>query len=222
MKKRIASALLAGLMLVNIASCSRSSQNSGGRSNSGSGQRTDKTTEDSTTTENNTSSDTLRYKAASVSDFKSAVYELYGDDIIENDVTGKLWLCTFEKDNYKNPCERVYFTNKGHDFEFNIYVYDNAAYAKEQFEGFYNYKIDIVEAQGYEGTSKYAYSGNEGYILFNGHQRDLYGEPYAYGGIYLKDNTIVYVDTIEDRTSLRNDVDKFLKTIGYPLPSDYL
>ncbi len=101
-------------------------------------------------------------------------------------------------------------------------MYDNAGSAQNAFEGFYNSQLDIVESQDYSGSSKHSYSGNTGYILYNGSQQDQYGKPYAYGGIYLKDNVVVLAETRRDQTLLRNEVDKFLRAIGYPIPSDCL
>ena len=225
MLKKVTCALLAGLLLMSAASCSKSSRNSsrsnsGNNSNSTTTHRTDERTDDSAAAKDNKSQDTIRYKTTSVSEFRSAIHDLYGDDaLIENNAAGEYWYIPVEKDNWKNPCEGIQFYNHIERYKYWIFAYDNAADAKNAFEGFYNSKVDEVDAQNYEGSSKYAYSGNEGYILFNGSQQGRY---YEYGGLFFKDNTVVYVMAKEDKTSLRNEVDKFLKTIGYPLPSDYL
>lgn len=221
MRKRIIAALLIGLMLMNVASCSQSSRNSSrGNSGSGSTQRTNKTTEDSTTAKDNESKDTISYRTTSVSEFRSAIHKIYGDEaLIENNATGEYWYTPVEEDNWKNPCEGIKFYNHIEDYEYWIFVYDREADAKNAFEGYYNREIDKVEAQDYIGSSKYSYSGTEGYILLNGSSDGRY---YEYGGLFLKDNTVVYVVANEDKASLRSEVDKFLKEIGYPLPSDYL
>ena len=109
------------------------------------------------------------------------------------------------------------------DLFFYLTIYDDPADAAGEFEMMYDYW-----ESGNDGTSKCYYDEEDGYgyILFDGNT-DLgdanYGGVYLYGGMYLRDNTLVRVMTSDTQprdgnSEDQNTLDAFFNEIGYPLP----
>ena len=65
----------------------------------------------------------------------------------------------------------------------------------------------------------YSESGATGYILVDGDSdNDDFMDGKCYGGIFLKENTIVIVMANSNKSSDMEDIDAMLSAIGYPKP----
>lgn len=114
-----------------------------------------------------------------------------------------------------------------------IYGYDGRCYyvflefddpedAFDYFEDvYYDDFEDMIKDKDFEG--KHAMSINEkastGYMTFDGESDsdDFYDDD-IYGGVYCKDGIIVVAIAVSDKNSDKEDINAFLKAIGYPKP----
>ena len=213
MKKRIVCLMLAALFALNIAACSKNEPADPGYSvvqkdypDSVVEKQTVRQTENNTINNNNASSDRISFSATSISKFREAFNSTFE--------TRDGFVYMGRDDNQYDE-----FLSTACGIDLTISVCDSNERAREIFEDYYSRYIDLVDSQGWEGSSKYSYDGNEGYVFVNGIS---YRTHYYYDGIYLKDNVVVKVHLNADATSQRNRIDSFLRKLGYPAPSDYL
>ena len=99
--------------------------------------------------------------------------------------------------------------------------FDDADDAVDYFEDVYDEFEDTVKDDDFDGSYKKAYSESSqtGYILVNGDSdNDDFMDGKCYGGIFLKENTIVVVMANSQKSSDIEDIDAVLDAIGYPKP----
>lgn len=99
--------------------------------------------------------------------------------------------------------------------------FDDEDDAADYFEDYYYEDFeDMVKDKDFEG--KYAMSYNEksgtGYITFNGEADGDFADDDIYGGVYCKEGIIVVAMAYSDKSSDIDNVNAFLKAIGYPKP----
>lgn len=93
--------------------------------------------------------------------------------------------------------------------------------AKDYFEDIYDEFEDTIKDDDFKGSYKKAYSDSSatGYILVDGDSdNDDFMDGKCYGGIFLKENTIVVVMANSNKSSDMDDIDAMLSAIGYPKP----
>lgn len=99
--------------------------------------------------------------------------------------------------------------------------FDEVEDAVDYFEDIYDEFEDTVNDKDFDGTYKkmYSESGATGYILVDGDSdNDDFMDGKCYGGIFLKENTIVIVMANSNKSSDMEDIDAMLSAIGYPKP----
>lgn len=105
---------------------------------------------------------------------------------------------------------------------FGFIEFEDTEDATDYFEdNIYDSFIDMIEDEGFEGNYRETYSESAatGYILVDGEGEttDFFkGE--IYGGIFLKDNTIVIAVTTSGKTKEKDKIDKVFDEINYPKP----
>ena len=78
----------------------------------------------------------------------------------------------------------------------------------------------MIKDKDFDGKYKMSFDGKEtGYITFSGEadSKDFYDDD-IYGGVYCKDGIVVIAYATRDKKSDIEDIDAFLKAIGYPKP----
>jgi len=157
------------------------------------------------------------FKAVKDTDFENALCKVLG--INTNDIY------VVEDDYYDKS-----ISYSADDQVYSLSIYDDPEDAAWDFEDMYDEFYWEFDDEEYEGTYQYYYDeeGGIGYILFNG-QSDFVGDTgyidglYLYGGLYLKDDTLVMVLSYDvkpqdaDSDNVK-DLNAFLNEIGYPLP----
>jgi len=99
--------------------------------------------------------------------------------------------------------------------------FDDADDAVDYFEEVYDEFEDTLKDDDFDGSYKKAYNENAqtGYILLNGDSdNDDFMDGKVYGGVFLKENTIVIVMANSQKSSDMEDIDAMLSAIGYPKP----
>ena len=181
---------------------------------------TESVTTKSSTTKGTTSSKAAKQKKISIkkvssSKFRKAIYSTFDKKLIEEDIKGHKvnWYFKGKKNGY-------YYEGLGRNpYDIKIYVYDSKEEARKAFKQTYTLLVDAIESRDFKGKGKYSYSKTEGYVFLDGYNP---GDGDAYLGVYFKDNTIVDVRMYQDKKSLKDKIDTFLKKIGLPAPSKYL
>lgn len=118
------------------------------------------------------------------------------------------------------------------DCDTSIYAYDSDCYlvflefddpedAYDYFEDvYYDDFEDMIKDKDFDG--RYKMSANEksstGYITFDGDADSDFADDDIYGGIYCKDGILVIAMAWSDKNSDKEDINEFLKAIGYPKP----
>lgn len=108
----------------------------------------------------------------------------------------------------------------GDDFYIEYREFDETEDAYDYFEDCYDDFEDDMDDENFEGSSKSKISDTTGYIILDGEgdDGDFVGDDDIYGGLYFKDNTVVYVLVRSDKDKDQDKVDDFLDAIGYPKP----
>ncbi len=121
-------------------------------------------------------------------------------------------------------------STNGDDTEYEIYAYDsgcNYIYirfeddedAMDYFEDFYDDFEDAKEDKDIEGSYRCGITKTSGYILVNGESKsDDFFDDKIYGGFFVKDNVFIAAYTLSDKKSKIEDIQAFLKELGYPKP----
>ena len=154
------------------------------------------------------------FKATTEKDFKKALedeLDLEEDDdyyVYEDDYT---WI---------DDCDTAIYAYKKNAV-FAFYEFDDPEDAADYFEDvYYDDFEDMIKDKDFDG--KYAMSYNEkaatGYITFNGDADSDFADDDIYGGVYCKDGILVVAMAYSDKSSDIDNVNAFLKAIGYPKP----
>lgn len=99
--------------------------------------------------------------------------------------------------------------------------FDDQDDAVEYFEDVYDIFEDAIKDEEFDGNYKKAYSESSatGYILVDGKSdATKFIDGKCYGGIFLKENTIVVVMANSQKSSDIEKIDAMLDAIGYPKP----
>lgn len=100
--------------------------------------------------------------------------------------------------------------------------FDDAEDAFDYFEDIYDEFEDTIEDKDFDGNYKKGLvegSSASGYILVNGDSDNSeFIDGKCYGGIFLKENTIVIVMANSNKSKDMDKIDAMLNAIGYPKP----
>jgi len=102
------------------------------------------------------------------------------------------------------------------DVAFMYIEFDKEKHALKYFEdNFYEDYVDMIKDKEFDGKQKYYYNADNytGYMIFDGENDD--GDE-IYGGIYLKDKTLVVAMSKDGSKNDKKDVKAFLDAIEYP------
>ena len=155
--------------------------------------------------------DWSNFKAIGADEFEAALYSVLG--IVEDDI--------YEVE------DTYYDKSVSYSIDDQIYsltIYNDPEDAAIEFEEMYDDFYWEFSDDWYDGTYEYYYDeeGGCGYILFNG--KTGFDGAYLYGGLYLKDDTLVMVlcydmEPMAEKSDNIKDMNAFLNEIGYPLPN---
>ena len=127
--------------------------------------------------------------------------------------------CSTGKDRRHDGYEmKRYIEGEKGNCEFAFYEFDKEKDAVEYFEKQYDEFLDAVEDDDeFEGSHKESFDEDSatGYIIFDGEVEE---NGRVYGGIYLKENTIVSAMSVGSKDKDIERIDGVLDAIGYPKP----
>lgn len=123
-------------------------------------------------------------------------------------------------DTWIDDCDTMIYAYKKNAV-FGFLEFDDEEAAADYFEDYYYDDFeDMIKDKDFDG--KYAMSYNDkagsGYITFNGDADSDFADDDIYGGVYCKDGIIVVAMAYSDKSSDIDNVNAFLKAIGYPKP----
>jgi len=98
--------------------------------------------------------------------------------------------------------------------------FDKAEDAADYFDDYYYDDFeDMIKDKDFDGNYKMSFDGKtSGYIIFNGEADSDFADDDIYGGVYCKDGVVVVAYALSDKKSDIEDINAFLKAIGYPKP----
>ena len=144
------------------------------------------------------------FNAVSETEFKTAVIAAFSagkDEIYEDDFS------TYREIAYYGYEEAYVSYQK----------YNDAKDAQTAFSDMYNTLQYDFDLNSNDGSIVHSFTGEDGYILFN-NVYTVDNSYSAYGGVYLKGNTIVSAIAIDGSASTNTCIDRFLNEINYPVP----
>lgn len=154
------------------------------------------------------------FKATDEKAFKKALedeFDLEEDEdyyVYEDDYT---WI---------DDCETsIYAYKKNAIFAF--YEFEDAEAAGDYFEDYYYEDFeDMIKDKDFDGKYSMSYNSKSysGYITFNGEADSDFADDDIYGGVYCKDGILIVAMAYSDKDSDKENVNAFLKAIGYPKP----
>lgn len=155
------------------------------------------------------------FKATDKKSFENAL-----EDVLDLEEQDDYWEYE-DEDTWIDDCDTVVYAYDG-DCYYSFYEFDDPEDAADFFEdNYYDDFEDMIKDGDFEGKHVMSYNekNSTGYITFSGESdSDDFFDDDIYGGVYCKDGIVVVAIAASDKKSDIEDVNAFLKAIGYPKP----